>query len=425
MGITQFASNHAPLARRDRFLDEHCIRVNHTVGVNCQRFGQFFKMARQVQVVVVQINNIATMSQAQRSIAGSRWAAITTLTDISDRKLVLSQQRFNRVAVVIDQDDLEVLAGLPGDAVKRIPEQCGTVVGCQDNRKQRLLLLSRLPLQSLAKLTRPGPQLGLLLAGVQIQAPLEVRRHLALTPVEVMLRVALEDPLENGKVSHQWLAGGIELVRVLRAMPTIADTRRINIGEIGMALRHLHDHFPVTGTVAIAGIPHPTKNLASVDHGRRGHIAVVNQQVSDLIATAEIIAIAVSRVTRLVQRLSGAIDPAYAGIANRHMGLALQCRQQTRQMARVEIIVSGQKCEIAPLRDAQAISPVIAWAVIVSVAYVAHPRIARECRHYLGGIVRGCVVQHQDLDIVYTLFEHRLNTLGEITPIVVGGDNHT
>lgn len=257
----------------------------------------------------------------QRGITGCGRAAITALADVRDREIVLSQQRLDRVTVVIDQDDVKVLEGLMSNAVQRILEQLRAVVGGQDNREQRLLLLPRLFFQALAKPARPGPQLGTLLVRIQIQTPLEVPRHLALTPVKVMLRIALEYAFDNGQVPHQWLAGGIKPARILRTMPAIADTRHVDVGEIGVTLRHLHDHFPVTSTVGVTRLPDTAKRFTPVDYRRGRHVKVVDQQISDFIAVAYVIAIAVSRMARPVQGLPGTIDPANAGIATATLGL--------------------------------------------------------------------------------------------------------
>ncbi|MNQ49848.1 hypothetical protein D3C85_637680 [compost metagenome] len=113
--------------------------VDHPVRLALEGVGQDREVVGQVDVVIVQVGEVAPTGQLHARITRGRQALVAALVEVGDRKVELRQQRFHRIAVVADEDDLEILQVLPADAGQGIAQQARPVVGGQDDGEQRLV----------------------------------------------------------------------------------------------------------------------------------------------------------------------------------------------------------------------------------------------------------------------------------------------
>ena len=343
VGIALLTRHLAALARRYRFLNEYRIRVHNSVGVVSQGRSQCFKVARQIQVVIVQIGHITATGQSQSAITGSGWAAITALADIGDREIALSQQRFDRVAVVIDQDDFEVLEGLLANAVQRIPEQFGAVERGDYDGEHRSLSVFSQGFQTPAQLPYPFAQRASLLMRIKRQPALEMRGNLTLMAFQAPLVATFEYALENTGMPFQRRRGDIELMGMLCRMNAIAHTRHGGEDKVREQLPKLNHELPVTRPAnSHVTAPRLEKGVPANDGRRGGDIAVVNQQVRNLIAPAPVIFTAMPGVARPFYRITLLIDPTDWAVTQGMTRIAFQRWEQAHEMTGIHVIVGHE-----------------------------------------------------------------------------------
>ncbi len=116
------------------FLHSPSVGVRNAAFTAIQIIDKRFQMIRKIAIIVIEIGNIGTLCGTESAVAGCSQSTVSIVGDGRDAVPIGtdSHDDLHVTTRIVDDDDLEVLIGLCGQARECCPETIGTIV-CRDD----------------------------------------------------------------------------------------------------------------------------------------------------------------------------------------------------------------------------------------------------------------------------------------------------